>query len=79
MNTNDRIIVALDFGCEAEAKALAEQLGSAASSYKVDLQLLTAEGPSIVRWLVGQGKKVLLDLKLHEVPSSVETLQALQV
>jgi orotidine-5'-phosphate decarboxylase len=71
MSTTDRIIVALDFGREAEAKALVEQLGSAASSYKVGLQLLTAEGPSIVRWLVGQGKKVFLDLKLHEIPSSV--------
>jgi orotidine-5'-phosphate decarboxylase len=71
MNTNDRIIVALDVGSEAEAKALVEQLGSAASSYKVGLQLLTAEGPSIVRWLVGQGKKVFLDLKLHEIPNSV--------
>jgi orotidine-5'-phosphate decarboxylase len=71
MNTNDRIIVALDVGSEAEAKALVEQLGSAASSYKVGLQLLTAEGPLIVRWLVGQGKKVFLDLKLHEIPNSV--------
>ena len=71
MNTNDRVIVALDFGSEAEAKALVEQLGAAASSYKVGLQLLTAEGPSIVRWLVGQGKKVFLDVKLHEIPNSV--------
>jgi orotidine-5'-phosphate decarboxylase len=71
MNTNDRIIVALDFDGEAEAKALVAQLGDSACSYKVGLQLLTAEGPSIVRWLVGKGKKVFLDLKLHEIPSSV--------
>ena len=71
MNANDRVIVALDFGSEAEAKALVEQLGVTASSYKVGLQLLTAEGPSIVRWLVGHGKKVFLDLKLHEIPNSV--------
>lgn len=71
MNVSDRVIVALDFGCEAEAKALVEQLGATASSYKVGLQLLTAEGPAIVRWLVGQGKKVFLDLKLHEIPNSV--------
>ncbi|HOZ65425.1 MAG TPA: orotidine-5'-phosphate decarboxylase [Burkholderiaceae bacterium] len=70
MNVSDRVIVALDFGCEAEAKALVEQLGATASSYKVGLQLLTAEGPAIVRWLVGQGKKVFLDLKLHEIPNS---------
>jgi orotidine-5'-phosphate decarboxylase len=71
MKTSDRVIVALDFGSEAEVKALVEQLGTTASSYKVGLQLLTAEGPSIVRWLVGQGKKVFLDLKLHEIPNSV--------
>jgi orotidine-5'-phosphate decarboxylase len=76
MNTNDRVIVALDVGIEAEAKALVEQLGVSASSYKVGLQLLTAEGPSIVRWLVGQGKKVFLDLKLHEIPSSVASAVA---
>jgi orotidine-5'-phosphate decarboxylase len=71
MNASDRVIVALDFSSEAQARALVEQLGAAASSYKVGLQLLTAEGPSIVRWLVGQGKKVFLDLKLHEIPNSV--------
>jgi orotidine-5'-phosphate decarboxylase len=37
----------------------------------VGLQLLTAAGPSIVRRLAGQGKKVFLDLKLHEIPNSV--------
>jgi orotidine-5'-phosphate decarboxylase len=71
MNANDGVIVALDFDSEAEAKALVEQLGSAASSYKVGLQLLSAEGPPMVRWLVGRGKRVFLDLKLHEIPSSV--------
>lgn len=71
MNTNDRIIVALDFDSEAEAKALVQQLGATATWYKVGLQLLTAEGPSIIRWLVGRGKKVFLDLKLHEIPNSV--------
>ena len=68
---NDRVIVALDLASEAEAIELVERLGAAASSYKVGLQLLTAEGPSIVRWLVGQGKNVFLDLKLHEIPNSV--------
>ncbi len=70
------MIVALDFGTEAQAVALVEQLGVAASSYKVGLQLLTAEGPSIVRRLVAQGKKVFLDLKLHEIPNSVASAVA---
>ena len=71
MNTNDRVIIALDLDNEAEAIELVERLGAAASSYKVGLQLLTAAGPSIIRWLVGQGKQVFLDLKLHEIPNSV--------
>ncbi len=71
MNANEQVIVALDFASESEAIDLVTQLGAAASSYKVGLQLLTAAGPSIVQWLVVQGKKVFLDLKLHEIPNSV--------
>jgi orotidine-5'-phosphate decarboxylase len=71
MNPNSRVIVALDFESSAEAAALVEQLGAAASFYKVGLQLLTAEGPSVVRQLVAAGKQVFLDLKLFEIPNSV--------
>lgn len=71
MNANDRIIVALDFATEAETFDLVDKLGATATAYKVGLQLLTAEGPSVVRRLVGQGKTVFLDLKLHEIPNSV--------
>lgn len=71
MNLNSRVIVALDFETGALAAALVAQLGDSASFYKVGLQLLTAEGPSVVRQLVGAGKDVLLDLKLLEIPNSV--------
>ena len=71
MKANDRIIVALDFATEAEAFELVEKLGAVATAYKVGLQLLTAEGPSVVRRLVELGKTVFLDLKLHEIPISV--------
>ena len=71
MNTNDRVIIALDLDSEAEAIGLVERLCAEATCYKVGLQLLTAAGPSIIRYLIGQGKKVFLDLKLHEIPNSV--------
>jgi orotidine-5'-phosphate decarboxylase len=71
MNTSSRIIVALDFDSAVQATKLVEQLGPAATLYKVGLQLLTAEGPSIVRELVSAGKQVFLDLKLLEIPNSV--------
>lgn len=65
------VIVALDVESSAQAMRLVEQLGAAASFYKVGLQLLTAEGPSVVRQLVAAGKQVFLDLKLFEIPNSV--------
>ena len=71
MNPSSRIIVALDVESSAAAMKLVEQLGLAASFYKVGLQLLTAEGPSAVRQLVAAGKQVFLDLKLFEIPNSV--------
>ncbi|MBT2324296.1 orotidine-5'-phosphate decarboxylase [Variovorax paradoxus] len=71
MQRKNNIIVALDFDSAAEAFDLVDQLGSAAQFYKVGLQLLTAEGPAVVRKLVSAGKGVFLDLKLHEIPNSV--------
>lgn len=65
------VIVALDFPSRAKAMALVDNLGPAGSSYKVGLQLLTEEGPQVVRELVARGKEVFLDLKLHEIPNSV--------
>ncbi|ROZ78417.1 orotidine-5'-phosphate decarboxylase [Ramlibacter sp. WS9] len=67
----DRIIVALDFDSAAAARCLVERLGEHASFYKIGLQLLTAEGPAVVRELITAGKQVFLDLKLHEIPNSV--------
>ncbi|MDC8772097.1 orotidine-5'-phosphate decarboxylase [Roseateles albus] len=67
----EHVIVALDFESSCEALALVTELGAAARSYKVGLQLLTEAGPEVVRELVDSGKQVFLDLKLHEIPNSV--------
>ncbi len=65
------VIVALDFDTSLEAMELVRQLGAESGFYKVGLQLLTQEGPTIVRELVAMGKEVFLDLKLHEIPNSI--------
>ena len=67
----ERLIVALDVSNGAEAQALVGQIGDAAAWYKVGLQLFTREGPGIVRDLVSSGRKVFLDLKFHDTPTTV--------
>ena len=64
-------IVALDVPTLDAARALVAQLGESADFYKVGLQLYTAEGPRVVEWLRGAGKRVFLDLKLHDIPNTV--------
>ncbi len=64
-------IVALDVPDTHSARALVTQLGSACDFYKVGLELYAAEGPSIVTWLREQGKRVFVDLKLHDIPNTV--------
>ena len=67
----ERLIVALDVSSAGEAQRLVQQIGEVAGIYKVGLQLFTAEGPSLVKELVASGKKVFLDLKLHDIPNTV--------
>jgi orotidine-5'-phosphate decarboxylase len=65
------LIVALDVSTAAEAQKLVARIGDAAGIYKIGLQLFTAEGHGIVRDLVSSGRRVFLDLKLHDIPTTV--------
>lgn len=71
-----QIIVALDYPSQREALALVDTLGDAADFYKVGLELYTREGPGMVRALKGRGKQVFLDLKLMDIPNTVERATA---
>jgi orotidine-5'-phosphate decarboxylase len=66
-----RLIVALDVSSAAAAKKIVAAVGDTAFCYKVGMQLYTAEGPQVVRDLVGSGRKVFLDLKYHDIPTTV--------
>ncbi|MCC6432368.1 MAG: orotidine-5'-phosphate decarboxylase [Gemmatimonadaceae bacterium] len=67
------LIVALDVPDAASARSLVETLGDSCDFYKVGLELFTAEGPPIVGWLRDQGKRVFVDLKLHDIPNTVRS------
>lgn len=66
-----RVIIPLDVPTQDEALALVERLGDRADFYKVGLELYTTAGPDVVRALVDRGKRVFLDLKLHDIPNTV--------
>jgi orotidine-5'-phosphate decarboxylase len=67
----ERLIVALDVPNARTAQDMVQRIGEAAVFYKVGLQLFTAEGPPVVRELIASGRKVFLDLKLHDIPNTV--------
>ena len=68
----DRLIVALDLGSAAEARALVGALGDAAGFYKIGYRLAYAGGLGLAEELVREGKKVFLDLKLHDIGNTVQ-------
>jgi len=71
MDPRQRLIVALDVSTAVAARRIVAAVGDSAHAYKVGMQLYTAEGPSIVRELVGSGRSVFLDLKYHDIPTTV--------
>ncbi len=65
------IIVALDHPSAEEALDLVRRLGDQGRFFKVGLELYTRAGPDVVRRLRDHGKRVFLDLKLHDIPNTV--------
>jgi orotidine-5'-phosphate decarboxylase len=71
ISSRERLIVALDVSSSTEAHKIVSSLGDSVHTYKVGMQLYTAEGPQVVRDLISSGKKVFLDLKYHDIPNTV--------
>jgi orotidine-5'-phosphate decarboxylase len=68
----NRLISAIDVPSAVLARALIERLDGVPSFIKIGLELYVAEGPALVRELTGRGHRVMLDLKLHDIPATVE-------
>ena len=67
----DRLIVPLDLPSVAAAEAMVARLGDSVNFYKIGYQLTYAGGLPLVAQLVKSGKKVFLDLKLHDISNTV--------
>src|SRR6201990_2891812 len=67
----DRLIVALDLSSVEQAEAMVTGLGTSVAFYKIGYQLAYAGGLPLVRKLADHGKKVFIDLKLHDIGNTV--------
>jgi len=63
--------IAYDVPTLERAIELDERLGAGPEYAKVGLQLFAAAGPEAVRALRARGRRVFLDLKLHDIPNTV--------
>jgi orotidine-5'-phosphate decarboxylase len=67
----NRLIAALDVPDSAAALDLIKRIAGAASFVKIGLELYVAEGPALVKDVAWLGNRVMLDLKLHDIPETV--------
>lgn len=72
IDPRDRLIVALDLPSVAEAEALVDRIGDAATFYKIGYRLAYSGGLPLVQRLSRAGLKVFIDLKLHDIGNTVE-------
>ena len=72
MPHRDRIIIALDLPGVDATRRMVETLGEDGTFYKIGYELAFVGGLDLVRELSAAGKKVFIDLKLHDIPNTIE-------
>ena len=70
------VIIACDFASAEETYAFLDRFAEEKPFVKIGMELYYAEGPSIVRELHRRGHKIFLDLKLHDIPNTVQKAMA---
>lgn len=63
--SKNKLIVALDVFSFGDMKNIVDAIGDEVDTYKIGLQLFTAEGPRVISFLKALNKDVFLDLKLY--------------
>ena len=73
MRLSRSLVVALDTQALDDARALADRVKESAAALKIGLELFVAEGPNAVRTIAREARRpIFLDLKLHDIPETVE-------
>ena len=66
------VIIACDFASKEQTLAFLDKFEGKKPFVKIGMELFYAEGPSIVREIKARGHKIFLDLKLHDIPTTVK-------
>ncbi len=72
LTARERLVFPLDFPTLADARRAAETIAPGVGVLKVGLELFVREGPEAARIGRDFGRDVFLDLKLHDIPETVE-------
>ena len=73
---NRDVIIACDFASAEATYAFLDRFTEEKPFVKIGMELYYAEGPSIVREIHRRGHKIFLDLKLHDIPNTVQKAMA---
>lgn len=68
----EKIVLALDVEEIEEAKILVDTLYPYVGTFKVGLQLYTKYGNEVIDYILGKNSNFFLDVKLHDIPNTVE-------
>lgn len=67
----ERLIMGLDVPTVGEARALVKATSGTVGVYKIGMELQFAGGLDLARELVGDGHKIFLDVKLHDIDNTI--------